>query len=90
MFVMREGVCFEGFDSIDPLSGGRGGAPSPFGGKREAMTTCEFAQTLREAAEVLIALADVVEEQLGDDDIDAAMANAAIDLQAALPGNAIC
>ena len=45
---------------------------------------------MREAAEVLIALADVVEEQLGDDDIDAAMANAAIDLQAALPGNAIC
>jgi hypothetical protein len=41
---------------------------------------------LREAAEVLIALADVVEEQLGDDDIDAVMANAAIDLQAALPG----
>jgi hypothetical protein len=91
MFVMREGVCFEVFDSIDPLSGGRGGALSPSGGKKgKAMTTCEFAQTLREAAEVLIALADVVEEQLGDDDIDAAMANAAIDLQAALPGNAIC
>lgn len=50
------------------------------------MTKGEFAQTLREAAEVLSALADVVEERMGDDDIDAVMANAAIALQAALPG----
>jgi hypothetical protein len=73
-----------------PSLGLKRGATPPFGGTREAMTTCEFAQTLREAAEVLSALADVVEEQMDDDDIDAVMANAAIDLQAALPENAIC
>jgi|EndMetStandDraft_8_1072994.scaffolds.fasta_scaffold1443221_1 hypothetical protein len=55
-----------------------------------AMTKGEFAQTLREAAEVLSALADAVEERMGDDDIDAVMANAAIALQAALPGTRIC
>jgi hypothetical protein len=56
----------------------------------EPMTKGEFAQTLREAAEVLSALADLVEERMGDDDIDAVMANAAIALQAALPGTPIC
>jgi predicted aconitase len=56
----------------------------------EQMTKGEFAQTLREAAEVLSALADVVEERMGDNDIDAVMANAAIALQAALPGTPIC
>ena len=53
------------------------------------MTKGEFAQTLREAAEVLSALADVVEERMADDDIDAVMANAAIALQAALPATRI-
>jgi hypothetical protein len=88
---VRGRACFEVFDSTDPLSGGRGGRTIPLlAEKGEAMTVCEFAQTLREAAEVLSALADVVEEQMGDDDIDAVMANAAMDLQAALPENAIC
>jgi hypothetical protein len=44
------------------------------------MTTGEFARTLREAAEVLTALAGVIEERMNDDDIDAVMTNAAIDL----------
>jgi hypothetical protein len=60
------------------------------GWKEGAMTTGEFAQTLREAAEVLTALADVIEERMNDDDIDAVMTNAAIDLHAALPGTPIC
>lgn len=54
------------------------------------MTKGEFAQTLREAADVLSALADVVEERMGDDDIDAVMAKAAMALQAALSGTPLC
>ncbi len=49
-----------------------------------------FAQTLREAAEILSALADVVEKRTGGDDVDAVMADAAMPLQAALLGTFIC
>jgi hypothetical protein len=51
------------------------------------MSGSEFAETLREAAEVLSVLADVVEKRMGSDDIDAVMAKAALALQAALFGD---
>jgi hypothetical protein len=54
------------------------------------MTGSEFAQTLREAAEVLSVLADVVEKRMGGDDVDAVMANAAMVLQETLSGKPIC
>ena len=50
------------------------------------MSGSEFAETLRDAADVLSALADAVEKRMGGEDIDAVMANAAAALQAALSG----
>jgi hypothetical protein len=46
----------------------------------------EFAETLREAADVLSALADAVEKRMGSENIDAVMANSAAALQAVLSG----
>lgn len=54
------------------------------------MSGSEFAETLREAAEVLSVLADVVEKRMGGDDVDAVMANAAMVLQETLSGKPIC
>jgi hypothetical protein len=55
-----------------------------------AMTGSEVACTLREAAEALSALADIIESRIGGDDIDAVIAKAAMALQAALSETFLC
>jgi hypothetical protein len=48
------------------------------------MTGSEFAETLREGADLLNALADIVEKRFGGEGIDVALGDAGIALKAAI------
>jgi hypothetical protein len=50
------------------------------------MSGSEFAETLREAAEALSALADFIEKRFGGDDVDVVLTDAATTLKATLSG----